>query len=109
MLLRSRGGRGHYELLWPPEEEEAEAVAEAEEGHRNESAGEEEVELEVEVEEEGQGSGVRQGGQAEEQAWQDVHQIQIQERGTGRRYQGPEGPMRERREVGEGTARDRKL
>ena len=41
--------------------------------------------------------------------WQDVHQIQIQERGTGWRYQGQEGPLREIREVGEGIARDRKL
>ena len=84
-------------------------MAEAEEGDRNESAGEEEVELEVEVEDEGQGSGGGQGGQADEQVWQDVHQLQIQERGTGWRYQGQEGPMRERREVGESTARDRKL
>ena len=109
LLLWSRRGGGHYELLWPPEEEEAEAVAEAEEGEGNESAGEEEVELEVEVEEEGQGSGGGQGGQADEQVWQDVHQIQIQERGAGWWYQGQEGPMRERREVGEGTARDEKL
>ena len=40
---------------------------------------------------------------------QDVQQILIQERGAGRRYQGQEGPMRERREVGDCTARDRKL
>ena len=105
-LLWSRRGGRHYELLWPPEEE---AVAEAEEGDGNESADREEVELEVEVEEEDQGSGVEQGGQAEEQVWQDVHQIQIQERGAGWRYQAQEGPMRERREVGESTARDRKL
>ena len=84
-------------------------MAEAEEGDGNESAGKEEVELEVEVEGEGQGAGGGQGGQAEEQVWQDVHQIQIQERGAGWRYQGQEGRMRERREVGEGTARDRKL
>ena len=84
-------------------------MAEAEEGDGNESAGQEVVELEVEVEEEGQGSGGGQGGQAEEQVWQDVHQIQIQERDAGWRYQGQEGPWRERREVGEGTARDRKL
>ena len=108
-LLWSRRGGGHYELLWPPEEEEAEAVGDAEEGDANESAGVEEVELEVEVEEEGQGSGGGQGGQAEEQVWQDVHQIQIQQRGEGWRYQGQEGPMRERRGVREGTARDWKL
>ena len=84
-------------------------MAEAEEGDGTESAGEEEVELEVELEEEGEGTGDRQGGQTEEQVWQDVHQIQIQERSEGWRYQGQEGPMRERREVGEGTGRDRKL
>ena len=99
-LLWSRRRGGHYELLWPPEEEEAEAVAEAEEGDRNESAGDGEVELELEVEEEGQGSGGGQGGQAEGQVWRDVHQIQIQERSAGWRYQGQEGPMWERREVG---------
>ena len=60
----------------------------------------EEVGLEVEVEAEGQGSGGRQGAQDEEQVWQDVHQIQIQETGAGWQYQGQEGPMRERREVG---------
>ena len=108
-LLWSRRGGGHYELLWPPEEEDAEAEAEAEEGDGNESAGKEEVELEVGVEEEGRGSGDGQGGQADEQVWQDVHQIRIQERGAGWRYQGQDGPMRERREVGEGTTRDTKL
>ena len=41
--------------------------------------------------------------------WQDVHQIQIQGRSAGWWYQGHEGPVREKREVGEGTARDRKL
>ena len=105
-LLCSRRRGGHYELLWPPEEEE---VVEAEEGDGNESAGVEEVGLEVEVEAEGQGLGGGQRGQAEEQVWQDVQQIQIQERGTGWRYQGQEGPMRWRREVGENTTRDRKL
>ena len=41
--------------------------------------------------------------------WQDVHQIQIQGRGERWWYQGQEGPGRERRELGGGTARDRKL
>ena len=108
-LLWSRRGGGHYELLWPPEEEEAEAVAEAEEGDGAESTGEEEEALEVELAEEGQETGGGQGGQTGEQVWQDVHQIQIQGRSAGWWYQGQEGPMRERREVGEGTARDRKL
>ena len=44
-----------------------------------------------------------------EQVWQDSHQIQIQGRSAGWWYQGQEGPMRQRRKVGEGTARDRKL
>ena len=84
-------------------------MAEAEEGDGSKSADVEEVGLEVAVEVEGQGSGGGQGRQAEEQVWQDMHQIQIQERGAGWRYQGQEGPMREGREVGEVTARDRKL
>ena len=105
-LLWSRRGGGHYELLWPPEEEE---VAEAGEGDGSETADVERVELEVQLQAEGQGLGGRQGGQAEESVWQDVHQIQIQEGGAGWWYQGQEGPMRERREIGEGTARDRKL
>ena len=41
--------------------------------------------------------------------WRDVHQIPIQEGGERWRYQGQEGPGRERRGVGGGTARDRKL
>ena len=41
--------------------------------------------------------------------WRDVHQIPIQEGGERLRYQGQEGPGRERRGVGGGTARDRKL
>ena len=106
VLLCIRRGGEHYELLWPPEEEE---VAEAEEGDGSKAADVEEVGLEVEVEVEGQGSGGRQGGQAEEQVWQDVHQIQIQERGAGWCYQGQEVPMRERREVGEGSTRASKL
>ena len=109
VLLWSRRGGGHFELLWPPEEEEAEAVAEAEEGDGTESTGEEEEALEVELAEEGQETGDGQGGQTEVQVWQDVHQIQIQTRSAGWWYQGQEGPVRERREVGEGTARDRKL
>ena len=109
VLLWSRRGGGHCELLWPPEEEEAEAVAEAEEGDGTESTSEEDQALEVELAEEGQETGDGQGGQTEEQVWQDVHQIQIQRRSVGWWYQGQEGPVRERRGVGEGTARDRKL
>ena len=56
-LLWSRGGGGHYELLWPPEEEEAEAEAEAEEEDGAESKGEEEQAMEVELAEEGQETG----------------------------------------------------
>ena len=41
--------------------------------------------------------------------WRDVHQIPIQEGGERWRYQGREGPGRERRGVRGGTARDRKL
>ena len=41
--------------------------------------------------------------------WQDVHRIQIQEMGERWWYQGQEGPGRERRGVGGGTARDRQL
>ena len=84
-------------------------MAEAEEGDGNEVAGWEEVVLELEVEAEVQGSGSRQRGHAQEQVRQDVHHIQILERGPGRRYQGQEDPMREMREVGEGTTCDRKL
>ena len=84
-------------------------MAEAGEGDGSETADVGEVALEVELEAEGQGLGGGQGGQPGEQVWQDVHQIQIKETGARRRYQGQEGPMRERREVGEGTARDRKL
>ena len=108
-LLWSRVGGGHYELLWPPEEEEAEAVAEAEEGGGAESKGEEEKALEVKLAEEGQERGAEQGGQTEEQMWQDVHQIPIQGRSERWWYQGKEVPGRERREVGGGTERDRNL
>ena len=105
LLWSSRGG-GHYEPLWPLEEEE---VAGGGQGDGSETADVEEVELEVELEAEGPGSRGRQGGQAEERVWQDVHQVQIQGGGAGWRYQGQECPMRDRREVGEGPARDRKL
>ena len=109
--LWSRRGGGHYELLWPQEEEEAEAVAEAEEGDRAESKGEVEEALEVELAEEGQEKGGEKGGHTEEQVWQDVHQIQIRGRSERWWYQGQEGPGRERREVGGGggTERDKKL
>ena len=41
--------------------------------------------------------------------WRDVHQIPIQEGGERWGYQGQEGPGRERRGLGGGTAQDRKL
>ena len=107
-LLWSRRGGGLFELLWPPEEEEAEAVVEAEEEDGAELKDEEEKAREVELAEAGPEKGEEQGGQMEEQVWQDVHQIQIQGRGERWWYQGQEGPGRERREVGGGTARDRK-
>ena len=84
-------------------------MAEAEEEDGAESKGQEEKAMEVELAEEGQEERGEQGGQTEEQVWQDVHQIQIQGRGERWWYQGQEGPGRERREVGWGTARDRKL
>ena len=95
--------------VWPPEEEEAEAVAEAEEERGAESKDEEEKAMEVELAEAGPEKGEEQGGRTEEQVWQDMHQIQIQGRGERWWYQAQEGPGRERREVGGGTARDRKL
>ena len=79
-------------------------MAEAEEGDGTESTGGEEVPLEVVLAEEGQEMGGGQGGQTEEQVWQDVHQIQIQGRSVDWWCQGQEGPMRERREMGKGTA-----
>ena len=109
LRLWSRRGGGHYELLWPPEEEEAEAVAEAEEEDGTESKGEAEKIMEEELAEEGPEKGGGGRGRTEEQVWQDVHQIQIQGRGERWWYQGQEGPGRERRGVGGGTARDRKL
>ena len=61
--LWSRRGEGHYELLWPPEEEEAEAVAEAEEEVGAESKGEEEMAMEVVLAEEGpEKGGGKEGG-----------------------------------------------
>ena len=55
----------------------------------------------------GEGGGERE--RTEEHMWRVVHQIPIQEGGERWRYQGQEGPGRERRGVGRGTARDRKL
>ena len=109
-LMWSRRGGGHYELLWPPEEEEAEGVAEAEEEDGAESKGEEEMAMEVELAEEGPEKGGGERGRTEEKVWQDVHEIQIQGRGERWWCQGQEGPGRERRGVGGGgRARDRKL
>ena len=109
VLLWSRRGGGHYELLWPPGEEDAEAVAgpDAEEG--TESKGDAEVTMEEELAEEGPEKGGGDRERTEEHMWRDVHQIPIQEGGKRWRYQGQEGPGRERRGVGGGTARDRKL
>ena len=66
-LLWSRRGGGHYELLWPPEEEDAEAVAEADEGDGTESKGDAEVTMEEELAEDGPekgGGGKRADGGA---------------------------------------------
>ena len=57
-LLWSRRGGGHYDLLWPLEEEEAEAVAEAEEEDGAESKGEAEMTMEEEL----AGEGPEKGG-----------------------------------------------
>ena len=108
-LLWSRRGGEHYELLWPPEEEE---VEEAGEGDGSEKADVEEVQMEVQLvtgggEAEGQGWRGRQGGQTEERVWQEVQQVRIQGGGAGRRYQGQEFPVRERRQVEESNAHDR--
>ena len=54
------------------------------------------------------GSRGRQGGQNKERVWQDVQQVQIQGGGAEWRYQGQECRVREKREVGEGNAGDRK-
>ena len=108
-LLWSRRGGGHYELLWPPGEEDAEAVAGADTEEGTESKGDAEVTMEEELAEEGPEKGGGGRERTEEHMWRDVHQIPIQEGGEGWRYQGQEGPGRERRGVGGGTARDRKL
>ena len=108
-LLWSRRGGGHYELLWPPGEEDAEAVAEADAEDGTESKGDAEVTMEEQLAEEGPEKGRGERERTEEHMSWDVHQIPIQEGGEGWRYQGQEGPGRERREVGGDTARDRKL
>ena len=105
----SRRGGGHYELLWPPGEEDAEAVAGADAEEGTESKGAAEVTMEEELAEEGPEKGGGERERTEEHMWRDVHQIPIQEGGERWRYQGQEGPGRERRGVGAGTARDRKL
>ena len=108
-LLWSRRGGGHYKLLWPPGEEDAEAVAGADTEEGTESKGDAEVTMEEELAEEGPEKGGGERERTEKHMWQDVHQITIQEGGERWRYQGQEGPRRERRGVGGGTARDRKL
>ena len=108
-LLWSRQGGGHYELLWPPGEEDAEAVAGADAEEGTESKGDAEVTMEEELAEEGPEKGGGGRERTEEHIWRDVHQIPIQEGGERWRYQGQEGPGRERRGVGGRTARDRKL
>ena len=105
-LLWSRQGGGHYELLWPLGEEEAEAVAEAEEEDGTESKGEAEMTMEEELAEEGPEKGGGERERTKEQVWQDIDQIQIQERGERWWYQGQEGPGRERRGVGGGVQRE---
>ena len=108
-LLWSRRGGGHYELLWPPGEEDAEAVAGADAEEGTESKGDAEVTMEEEVAEEGPENGGGERERTEEHMRRDVEQIPIQEVGERWRYQGHEGPGRERRGVGGGTARARKL
>ena len=107
-LLWSRRGGVHYELLWPPEEEEEEEIGE---GDEREKTDVEEVAMEIELVTGGeiaehQGTRGRPGGQDNERVWQDQQQVQIQREGAGWRYQGQECPVRERREVGEGSTRD---
>ena len=108
-LLWSRRGGGYYELLWPPGEEDAEAVAGADAEKGTELKGGAEMTMEEELAEEGPEKGGGGRERREEHMWRDVHQIPIQEGGERWRYQGQEGPGRERRGVGGGTARDRKL
>ena len=58
---------------------------------------------------EDQGTGGRQGGPDHVRVWQEGQQVQIQPvGGAGWQYQGKECPVRERREVGQGCARDRR-
>ena len=109
-LLSSRQGGAHYELLLPPE---GEKEKEEGEGDKRETTGMEAVAMEVESVTGGelaedQETRGRPGGQDEERVWQEVQQVQIQGGGTGWQYQGHASPVRERREVGKGSARDRR-
>ena len=82
---------------------------EADEADETEAKGDAEVTMEEELAEEVPEKGGGERERMEEQMWQDVHQIPIQEGGERWWYQEQEGPGRERRKVGGGTARDRKL
>ena len=109
-LLWSRGGGVHYELLQPPEDEQEEETGEGDERERTDL---EEVGIEVELVTGGevaedQGMRGRPGGQDDERLWHDVQQGQIQRGGTGWRYQGQQWSVQERREVGEGSTRDKR-
>ena len=109
-LLWSRRRGGHQDLLWQQEEGDAEEAWQRDE---SEKISVEEMEMEVEMVTGGgaaqdQGTRGRQGGQNDERVWQDVQQVQIQTGGAGWRYQGQKCAVREQREVGEGSARDRK-
>ena len=58
--------------------------------------------MEEKLAEEGPEKGGAERERTEEHMWRDVHQIPIQEGGERWRYQGQEGPGRERRGVGGG-------
>ena len=57
---------------------------------------------------EDQGTKGQPGGQEEERVWHDVQLVQIQGRGTAWQYEEQECPVVDRREVGEGSARDKR-